>query len=335
MRVDLLPWQQITKSLSRRPDTALAQNEAHDAGSQGSPMEEDSSHSGGYGDNDNESIETILESRTTVAALNDASDTENQTYPTSQSHLLSIDGKIDRIHPARGALSSVSLASVHNGADDAVRQVSPMDHNSPLRQVPPRSGHQGSIEGSPMSQCYSRSNSLFDDQSDIIGTSPLSHSSKTAQNDARDAVNQTSPKNHISPNGQGSPMDQNSSCSNYGSNDSSHLVVTPHSSCSSSASQENVRDAGCQTFPSERPPQEDHFNGIPSYAAEALRNTIKISLSTLCSDFMATAHSDLPRARRDLDDLKEIANQYFSTTESSFDIIHDRTDSWITVFTYS
>lgn len=215
-------------------------------------MEEDFSHSGGDGDNYNESAETILESRSTVAAQNDTNGTGNQTHPRSQTPLLPIHDRTDRSHPARGALSSVSLTAAHNGADDAVRQVSPVDHLSPLRQVPPRSGHQGSNEGSPMSQCSSRSNSLFDDQSDIIGTFSLSHPSTTAQNDARDAVSQTSPKNHICPNGQGSPMDRNSSSSNHGSNDSSHLVVTPHSSCSSSASQENVRDAGCQTFPSPR-----------------------------------------------------------------------------------
>lgn len=289
-------------------------------------MDEDSSHSGGNGDDYNESVETILESRSTVAAQNDSNDTGNQTPPKSQTPVLSIHNRIDSSHLARRARSSVSLTAVHNGADDAVRQVSPVDHISPLRQVLPRSENQDSNEGSPMSQCSSRSNSLFDDQSGITGTFPLSHSSTTAQNDARDAVNQTSPKNHISPIGQGSPIDQNSSSSNYGSNDSSHLVVTP-SSCSSAAAQENVRDTGCQIFPMERPPQEDHFNGIPSYAAEALRNTIKISLSTLCSDFMATAHSDLPRARRDLGDLKEIANHYFSTTETAFDFIHDRTGS--------
>ncbi|OBT65284.1 hypothetical protein VE03_04600 [Pseudogymnoascus sp. 23342-1-I1] len=321
-----------------RSRTALAQNEAHDAGGQGSPMDEDPSNSGDDSDNYDEFAETIFESRSTVAAQNDANDTGNQN-PMSQSPLLSIHGKIDGSRLDGRVGSSVSMGALHNGAGDAVKQVSPMDHVSPMGQVPPTSDHHRSNEGSPMSQCSSWSDSLFGDHSDVTESTPLSHYSTAAQNDAPDVVNETSTMHRISPIGQvppgfgcqssnrGSPIGQDSPSSNYGSDDQSHVVLTPPSSRSSGTSQENVCDAGCQTFPMPPPPREDHFNGIPSYAAEALRSTIKISLSTLCSDFMATAQSDLPRARRDLDELKEIANQYFSATEGSFDITHDRTES--------
>ncbi|OBT53442.1 hypothetical protein VE04_06399 [Pseudogymnoascus sp. 24MN13] len=321
----------------KRPSTAVAQNEAHNASNQGSPMDEDSADSGDDSGNDGDFVENIL-SGLSAAAQNNAHETGNQTYPRSQSPLLSIQGKNDHVHLTGSLRSSFSSTAVQNGALDTVKQESPIKHISSIGRVPSIPDHQGRNQGSSVSR-LSGSNSSSGNHGNIAGTFSLSSFSAAAQSDGRDAVNQNFPIKNISPidqeprrsdhqtYNQGSRMDQDSPRSNYGTNNQRRLVETLAMGHSSAAAQNNIHDCGSQTHAMSQPPEPDQHKGIPAYAAEALRNTIKVSLPTLRSDFMATAHSDLPRAQRDRDGLKQITNQYFSATESSFDIIRDRAES--------
>ncbi|KFZ05846.1 hypothetical protein V501_07975 [Pseudogymnoascus sp. VKM F-4519 (FW-2642)] len=321
----------------KRPSTAVAQKEAHNASNQGSPMDEDSADSGDDSGNDGDFVENILPGLS-AAAQNNAHETGNQTYPRSQRPLLSIQGKNDHVHLTGSLRSSFSSTAVQNGALDTVKQESPIKHISSIGRVPSISDHQGRNQGSSVSR-FSGSNSSSGNHGNIAGTFSLSSFSAAAQSDARDADYQNFPIKNISPidqeprrsdhqtYNQGSRMDQGSPRSNYGTNNQRRLVETLARGHSSAAAQNNIHDCGSQTHAMSQPPEPDQHKGIPAYAAEALRNTIKVSLATLCSDFMATAHSDLPRAQRDLDDLKQITNQYFSATESSFDIIRDRAES--------
>ncbi|OBT70764.1 hypothetical protein VF21_10214 [Pseudogymnoascus sp. 05NY08] len=323
----------------RRPRMAMAQNEAHEADNPGSPMDEDSSDSENDSGSDGDFPETILESRSAAAAQNDAHDAGNQTHPMGQSPLSSIHSKNGRSNLDGSVRSSFSSAAVQNDAHDAFKQEYSMDHLPPIGHVPPRSDHQGNNRVYPTSHGPFWSNSGFNYHGNTAETAHLGSPWAAAQNNAHDAVNQNSPMHYISPIGRvpprsdyqssypGPPMSQDSPRPSYGTKNQNHLAESLPSGRFSATTQNNVRDCGSQTHAMSQPPQPDQHKGIPAYAAEDLRNTMKISLATLCSDIMATAHSDHPRARRDLDDLKEIANQYFSATESSFDIIRDRADS--------
>ncbi|KFY19078.1 hypothetical protein V493_08160 [Pseudogymnoascus sp. VKM F-4281 (FW-2241)] len=115
---------------TRRFIIGVAQNEAHDASNQGSPINKNSSNSGADGGDNGDFAETNIENHSSAAPQNDAHDTRNQTHPISESPLLSIDSRNDHSHLASNARSVFCLTAVQSGAHDDARQESPMNHTS-------------------------------------------------------------------------------------------------------------------------------------------------------------------------------------------------------------
>ncbi|KFY15907.1 hypothetical protein V492_01685 [Pseudogymnoascus sp. VKM F-4246] len=278
-----------------------------------------------FGSNDSGTTEPVLSGLSSAAAQNYAHHTGNQRYDMNQGRIPSFFSNDGHSNTYRSPYASSFSAVGQNGAQDAANQKAPVNY-----AFPRNNGHSNTYI-SPYASSFSA----------------------VVQNGAQDAANQKAPVDHASPrpdhqvSDPESPLSEHSSWSNLsqegndsiaktltgsrvGHSSQSNFISDDHMkiaealpvSRSTATTQNDIRDCGSQTFPGDLP-QPDSHKGIPAYAAEAFRNTIKSNLAALCSDIIETARSDLPRARRDLGELKEITNQYFSAAESAFDSIHD------------
>lgn len=300
----------IANPLGRRLRTAVAPNEAYDAGNQGSPMSEDHSDSGDDSGNDDDFAEAILSGRSSAAAQNDTHDTGSQTYPMSQSPLLSIHGKNDHSNLAGGLGSGLSSASAQNNAHDAGNHGSPMDHTSPMGQVPLEPDH---VNDGCLAEIL-----------------PSNRPSAPTQNDNHDASNQGSPLNVVFPLSLVSLVSQGSPVADHGSiNHGSPIPCHDRSNQRSLTSHippmiqgSPVPDHYINNQPSpmrQTPIQLNHNSCTHAYLVETSLNTYKSNLASLCTHAIGILQSDPSKAQRFLDDLKEIANQMFTDTQRSLD----------------